>query len=180
MYETLHFFTEYGPDYSLEISPSCRPDRNDAKHLDQVISTIKERPPRRLRPGRSPTLPIAKTGPVPTYEMPSPGVLVSESSRPEFPQLNDHVMPRVYRTNTPCSMLDSTLQDESLQLTEFKECGLGVSSLSPPPPPPSPSTPCFQTRSALGGFNEDNMERTPSAPRHGANEGGMKPSFGKH
>ncbi|KAM9827163.1 histone deacetylase 8 [Neosynchiropus ocellatus] len=35
------FFTEYGPDYSLEISPSCRPDRNDAKHLDQVISTIK-------------------------------------------------------------------------------------------------------------------------------------------
>ncbi|KAG8005961.1 hypothetical protein GBF38_005046, partial [Nibea albiflora] len=37
------FFTEYGPDYSLEISPSCRPDRNDTKHLDQVISTIKAR-----------------------------------------------------------------------------------------------------------------------------------------
>uniref|UniRef100_A0AAX7TQD6 Histone deacetylase 8 n=1 Tax=Astatotilapia calliptera TaxID=8154 RepID=A0AAX7TQD6_ASTCA len=36
------FFTEYGPDYSLEISPSCRPDRNDTKHLDQVISTIKD------------------------------------------------------------------------------------------------------------------------------------------
>lgn len=35
------FFTEYGPDYSLEISPSCRPDRNDLKHLDQVVSTIK-------------------------------------------------------------------------------------------------------------------------------------------
>lgn len=35
------FFTEYGPDYSLEICPSCRPDRNDTKHLDQVISTIK-------------------------------------------------------------------------------------------------------------------------------------------
>ncbi|KAF3837371.1 hypothetical protein F7725_004835 [Dissostichus mawsoni] len=35
------FFTEYGPDYSLEISPSCRPDRNDSKHLDTVISTIK-------------------------------------------------------------------------------------------------------------------------------------------
>ncbi|XP_037118627.1 histone deacetylase 8 isoform X1 [Syngnathus acus] len=35
------FFTEYGPDYSLEISPSCRPDRNDAKHLDQVVATIK-------------------------------------------------------------------------------------------------------------------------------------------
>ncbi|KAM6909160.1 LOW QUALITY PROTEIN: histone deacetylase 8 [Xenentodon cancila] len=35
------FFTEYGPDYSLEISPSCRPDRNDSKHLDQVIHTIK-------------------------------------------------------------------------------------------------------------------------------------------
>uniref|UniRef100_A0A3Q2Z725 Histone deacetylase 8 n=1 Tax=Hippocampus comes TaxID=109280 RepID=A0A3Q2Z725_HIPCM len=35
------FFTEYGPDYSLEISPSCRPDRNDGKHLDQVVATIK-------------------------------------------------------------------------------------------------------------------------------------------
>ncbi|XP_061816882.1 histone deacetylase 8 [Nerophis lumbriciformis] len=35
------FFTEYVPDYSLEISPSCRPDRNDSKHLDQVIKTIK-------------------------------------------------------------------------------------------------------------------------------------------
>ncbi|CAB1345569.1 unnamed protein product, partial [Coregonus sp. 'balchen'] len=28
------FFTEYGPDYSLEISPSCRHDRNETKHLD--------------------------------------------------------------------------------------------------------------------------------------------------
>ncbi|XP_077399578.1 histone deacetylase 8 isoform X2 [Vanacampus margaritifer] len=35
------FFTEYGPDYLLEISPSYRPDRNDAKHLDQVVATIK-------------------------------------------------------------------------------------------------------------------------------------------
>ncbi|XP_037832516.1 histone deacetylase 8 isoform X3 [Kryptolebias marmoratus] len=35
------FFTEYGPDYSLEISPSCRPDRNNSKHLEQVVSTIK-------------------------------------------------------------------------------------------------------------------------------------------
>eukprot|EP00063_Salmo_salar_P088063 XP_014062898.1 PREDICTED: histone deacetylase 8 isoform X1 [Salmo salar] len=35
------FFTEYGPDYSLEISPSCRPDRNETKQLDKVISTIK-------------------------------------------------------------------------------------------------------------------------------------------
>uniref|UniRef100_A0A8C7T691 Histone deacetylase 8 n=1 Tax=Oncorhynchus mykiss TaxID=8022 RepID=A0A8C7T691_ONCMY len=29
------FFTEYGPDYSLEISPSCRPDRNETKQLDK-------------------------------------------------------------------------------------------------------------------------------------------------
>nr|XP_061810937.1 histone deacetylase 8-like [Nerophis lumbriciformis] len=35
------YFTEYGPDYSLEISPSCRPDRNEAKHLDQVVATVK-------------------------------------------------------------------------------------------------------------------------------------------
>ncbi|XP_030636494.1 histone deacetylase 8 isoform X2 [Chanos chanos] len=35
------FFTEYGPDYSLEISPSCRPDRNESQQLDRVISTIK-------------------------------------------------------------------------------------------------------------------------------------------
>uniref|UniRef100_A0AAY4AFH5 Histone deacetylase 8 n=1 Tax=Denticeps clupeoides TaxID=299321 RepID=A0AAY4AFH5_9TELE len=26
------FFTEYGPDYSLEVSPSCRPDHNHAQH----------------------------------------------------------------------------------------------------------------------------------------------------
>ncbi|XP_026123872.1 histone deacetylase 8 isoform X3 [Carassius auratus] len=35
------YFTEYGPDYSLEISPSCRPDRNESQHLERVISTIK-------------------------------------------------------------------------------------------------------------------------------------------
>uniref|UniRef100_H2M0W6 Histone deacetylase 8 n=1 Tax=Oryzias latipes TaxID=8090 RepID=H2M0W6_ORYLA len=35
------FFTEYGPDYTLEISPSCRPDRNDSRHLEQVTRTIK-------------------------------------------------------------------------------------------------------------------------------------------
>uniref|UniRef100_A0A3B1ISE7 Histone deacetylase 8 n=1 Tax=Astyanax mexicanus TaxID=7994 RepID=A0A3B1ISE7_ASTMX len=35
------FFTEYGPDYSLEISPSCRPDRNESQQLERVISTIK-------------------------------------------------------------------------------------------------------------------------------------------
>ncbi|XP_061664346.1 histone deacetylase 8 [Syngnathoides biaculeatus] len=35
------FFTEYGPDYSLEISPSCRPDRNDAKQLEDVVAKIK-------------------------------------------------------------------------------------------------------------------------------------------
>ncbi|KAM9501445.1 histone deacetylase 8 isoform 2-T2 [Clarias gariepinus] len=36
------FFTEYGPDYTLEISPSCRPDRNESQQLERVISTIKE------------------------------------------------------------------------------------------------------------------------------------------
>ncbi|XP_077445430.1 histone deacetylase 8 isoform X1 [Stigmatopora argus] len=35
------FFTEYGSDYSLEISPSCRPDRNEAKHLDRVVAVVK-------------------------------------------------------------------------------------------------------------------------------------------
>ncbi|XP_055066747.1 histone deacetylase 8 isoform X1 [Misgurnus anguillicaudatus] len=35
------YFTEYGPDYSLEISPSCRPDRNENQHLERVINTIK-------------------------------------------------------------------------------------------------------------------------------------------
>ncbi|KAK3567654.1 hypothetical protein QTP86_020402 [Hemibagrus guttatus] len=35
------FFTEYGPDYTLEISPSCRPDRNESQQLERVISTIK-------------------------------------------------------------------------------------------------------------------------------------------
>ncbi|TRY54583.1 hypothetical protein DNTS_001582 [Danionella cerebrum] len=37
----LMYFTEYGPDYSLEISPSCRPDRNESQHLERVIGTIK-------------------------------------------------------------------------------------------------------------------------------------------
>lgn len=37
----IQYFTEYGPDYSLEISPSCRPDRNESQHLERVISTIK-------------------------------------------------------------------------------------------------------------------------------------------
>ncbi|XP_026864543.1 histone deacetylase 8 isoform X2 [Electrophorus electricus] len=36
------FFTEYGPDYSLEISPSCRPDRNESQQLERVIGTIKD------------------------------------------------------------------------------------------------------------------------------------------
>uniref|UniRef100_A0A3P9P1R5 Histone deacetylase 8 n=1 Tax=Poecilia reticulata TaxID=8081 RepID=A0A3P9P1R5_POERE len=34
------FFTEYGPDYSLEISPSCRPDRNDSKHLERTTKHL--------------------------------------------------------------------------------------------------------------------------------------------
>lgn len=37
----MQFFTEYGPDYTLEISPSCRPDRNESQQLERVISTIK-------------------------------------------------------------------------------------------------------------------------------------------
>lgn len=40
-YFLMQFFTEYGPDYSLEISPSCRPDRNESQQLERVISTIK-------------------------------------------------------------------------------------------------------------------------------------------
>ncbi|XP_039621675.1 histone deacetylase 8 isoform X2 [Polypterus senegalus] len=35
------FFTEYGPDYVLEITPSCRPDRNEPQQIQQVINIIK-------------------------------------------------------------------------------------------------------------------------------------------
>lgn len=37
----MQFFTEYGPDYTLEISPSCRPDRNESQQLERVINSIK-------------------------------------------------------------------------------------------------------------------------------------------
>ncbi|MGH0145429.1 UNVERIFIED_CONTAM: hypothetical protein FKN15_047991 [Acipenser sinensis] len=35
------YFTEFGPDYVLEITPSCRPDRNESQQIQQVISSIK-------------------------------------------------------------------------------------------------------------------------------------------
>lgn len=35
------FFTEYGPDYVLEITPSCRPDRNDPQRIQDIFSCIK-------------------------------------------------------------------------------------------------------------------------------------------
>lgn len=38
---SLQFFTEYGPDYVLEITPSCRPDRNEPQRIQEIISSIK-------------------------------------------------------------------------------------------------------------------------------------------
>ncbi|XP_074909755.1 histone deacetylase 8 isoform X1 [Buteo buteo] len=35
------FFTEYGPDYVLEITPSCRPDRNEPQRIQEVLNSIK-------------------------------------------------------------------------------------------------------------------------------------------
>ncbi|XP_053554978.1 histone deacetylase 8 isoform X1 [Bombina bombina] len=35
------FFTEYGPDYILEITPSCRPDRNEAQKVQEILGSIK-------------------------------------------------------------------------------------------------------------------------------------------
>uniref|UniRef100_A0A8C3VV39 Histone deacetylase 8 n=1 Tax=Catagonus wagneri TaxID=51154 RepID=A0A8C3VV39_9CETA len=35
------FFTAYGPDYVLEITPSCRPDRNEPHRVQQILSYIK-------------------------------------------------------------------------------------------------------------------------------------------
>lgn len=35
------FFTEYGPDYVLEITPSCRPDRNETQKVQEILSSIK-------------------------------------------------------------------------------------------------------------------------------------------
>ncbi|KAK9393686.1 histone deacetylase 8 [Crotalus adamanteus] len=38
------FFTEYGPDYVLEITPSCRPDRNEPQRIREILSCVKEPP----------------------------------------------------------------------------------------------------------------------------------------
>ncbi|XP_003228687.3 histone deacetylase 8 isoform X1 [Anolis carolinensis] len=35
------FFTEYGPDYVLEITPSCRPDRNEPKRIQEILNCVK-------------------------------------------------------------------------------------------------------------------------------------------
>ncbi|KAJ7418950.1 Histone deacetylase 8 [Willisornis vidua] len=35
------FFTEYGPDYVLEITPSCRPDRNEPQRVQEILNSIK-------------------------------------------------------------------------------------------------------------------------------------------
>ncbi|XP_074863723.1 histone deacetylase 8 isoform X4 [Carettochelys insculpta] len=35
------FFTKYGPDYVLEITPSCRPDRNEPHKVQEILSIIK-------------------------------------------------------------------------------------------------------------------------------------------
>ncbi|XP_054574921.1 histone deacetylase 8 [Eptesicus fuscus] len=35
------FFTAYGPDYVLEITPSCRPDRNEPHRVQQIFNYIK-------------------------------------------------------------------------------------------------------------------------------------------
>ncbi|KAM3827796.1 histone deacetylase 8 isoform 3-T3 [Vipera latastei] len=35
------FFTEYGPDYVLEITPSCRPDRNEPQRIREILSCVK-------------------------------------------------------------------------------------------------------------------------------------------
>ncbi|XP_052590101.1 histone deacetylase 8 isoform X1 [Peromyscus californicus insignis] len=35
------FFTAYGPDYVLEITPSCRPDRNEPQRIQQILNYIK-------------------------------------------------------------------------------------------------------------------------------------------
>uniref|UniRef100_A0A8C5S449 Histone deacetylase 8 n=1 Tax=Laticauda laticaudata TaxID=8630 RepID=A0A8C5S449_LATLA len=35
------FFTEYGPDYVLEITPSCRPDRNEPQRIQEILGCVK-------------------------------------------------------------------------------------------------------------------------------------------
>lgn len=37
----VQFFTEYGPDYVLEITPSCRPDRNEPQRVQEILNLIK-------------------------------------------------------------------------------------------------------------------------------------------
>uniref|UniRef100_A0A4W3GS23 Histone deacetylase 8 n=1 Tax=Callorhinchus milii TaxID=7868 RepID=A0A4W3GS23_CALMI len=34
------YFIDYGPDYVLEITPSCRTDQNDSQRIEQLLSTI--------------------------------------------------------------------------------------------------------------------------------------------
>ncbi|XP_072732849.1 histone deacetylase 8 isoform X6 [Ciconia boyciana] len=41
------FFTEYGPDYVLEITPSCRPDRNEPQRIQEILNSVKVHPARR-------------------------------------------------------------------------------------------------------------------------------------
>nr|XP_009918531.1 PREDICTED: histone deacetylase 8 isoform X3 [Haliaeetus albicilla] len=41
---SLQFFTEYGPDYVLEITPSCRPDRNEPQRIQEILNSIKDCP----------------------------------------------------------------------------------------------------------------------------------------
>ncbi|XP_071299008.1 histone deacetylase 8 isoform X2 [Agelaius tricolor] len=47
------FFTEYGPDYVLEITPSCRPDRNEPQRIQEILNSIKEIPRPEPRPGET-------------------------------------------------------------------------------------------------------------------------------
>ncbi|XP_072126653.1 histone deacetylase 8 isoform X2 [Mobula birostris] len=35
------YFTEYGPDYVLEITQSCRTDQNDPQRIEQLLNTIR-------------------------------------------------------------------------------------------------------------------------------------------
>ncbi|XP_078268450.1 histone deacetylase 8 isoform X2 [Rhinoraja longicauda] len=35
------YFTEYGPDYVLEITQSCRSDQNDLQRIEQLLNTIR-------------------------------------------------------------------------------------------------------------------------------------------
>ncbi|KAK4810380.1 hypothetical protein QYF61_022083 [Mycteria americana] len=41
---SLQFFTEYGPDYVLEITPSCRPDRNEPQRIQEILNSVKACP----------------------------------------------------------------------------------------------------------------------------------------